>query len=285
MLARDRGGHVRHRPRHPGEASTANGSIERFRPEGRSRLAVRGYVDAPAVEGRLARSHEDPETPVRVLVVEDERAIAASVRAALARDGWAADVVHDGLDAVRWAATYPYDLIVLDLVLPGIDGFEVCRRLRERGCPAAVLMLTALDEVDQRVTGLDSGADDYLTKPFAMTELLARTRALRRRSVIDRHPSIRVAGLELDPTRMEVMRHGSTIRVTAREYSLLEFLARHPGQVFSQDQLIDGVWDADYAGGSNVVEVFIRSLRRKIDGGRRDGIIETVRGAGYRLRP
>jgi two-component system OmpR family response regulator len=221
---------------------------------------------------------------VRVLVVEDESAVAESVRAALARDGWAVDVVHDGHTAVDWATTYPYDLIVLDLVLPGIDGFEVCRRLRERGCPAAVLMLTALDEVEQRVQGLDSGADDYLTKPFAMSELLARTRALRRRSVGDRHPLIRVADLELDPTRLSVTRHGSAIRITAREYSLLEFLARHPGQVFSQDQLIDSVWDADYSGGSNVVEVFIRSLRRKIDDGRRDGLIETIRGAGYRLR-
>ena len=221
---------------------------------------------------------------MRVLVVEDEPAVAESVRAALTRDGWAADVVHDGPGAIEWAGTYPYDLIVLDLVLPGIDGFEVCRRLRESGCPAAVLMLTALDEVEQRVLGLDSGADDYLTKPFAMSELLARTRALRRRSVGERHPLIRVADLELDPTRMSVARHGSQIRITAREYSLLEFLARHPGQVFSQEQLIDNVWDADYAGGSNVVEVFIRSLRRKIDGGRRDGLIETIRGAGYRLR-
>jgi len=221
---------------------------------------------------------------MRVLVVEDEPAVAESVRAALTRDGWAADVVHDGLGAIEWAGTYPYDLIVLDLVLPGIDGFEVCRWLRESGCPAAVLMLTALDEVEQRVLGLDSGADDYLTKPFAMSELLARTRALRRRSVGERHPLIRVADLELDPTRMSVTRHGSQIRITAREYSLLEFLARHPGQVFSQEQLIDNVWDADYAGGSNVVEVFIRSLRRKIDGGRRDGLIETIRGAGYRLR-
>jgi len=219
-----------------------------------------------------------------MLVVEDEVAVADSIRTALIRDGWAVDVVHDGLEALEWAATYPYDLVVLDLVLPGMHGFEVCRKLRDSGVTAAVLMLTALDEVEQRVAGLDSGADDYLTKPFSMSELMARTRALRRRAVGERHPLIRVGDLELDPTRLSVLRGGSPIRVTAREYSLLEFLARHPDQVFSQDQLIDNVWDADYSGGSNVVEVFIRSLRRKVDDGRRDGRIETIRGAGYRLR-
>ena len=129
---------------------------------------------------------------MRVLVVDDEPAIAESVRTALARDGWATDVVLGGPEAVEWAGTYPYDLIVLDLVLPGIDGLEVCRRLRDAGCPAAILMLTALDEVEQRVAGLDSGADDYLTKPFSMSELLARTRALRRRAIGERHPLIRV---------------------------------------------------------------------------------------------
>jgi len=221
---------------------------------------------------------------MRMLVVEDEVAVADSIRTALIRDGWAVDVVHDGLEALEWAATYPYDLVVLDLVLPGMHGFEVCRKLRDSGVTAAVLMLTALDEVEQRVAGLDSGADDYLTKPFSMSELMARTRALRRRAVGERHPLIRVGDLELDPTRLSVLRGGSPIRVTAREYSLLEFLARHPDQVFSQDQLIDNVWDADYSGGSNVVEVFIRSLRRKVDDGRRDGRIETIRGAGYRLR-
>jgi DNA-binding response OmpR family regulator len=221
---------------------------------------------------------------VRALIVEDEAAVAEAVRAALARDGWAVDVVGDGAAALDWEAAYGYDLILLDVVLPGLDGFTVCRRLRDRGSSAAILIVTARDEVEQRVEGLDRGADDYLTKPFAMTELLARTRALRRRATGARHPLVRVADLELDPTRLVARCGGASLRLTAKEYALLEHLARHPDRIFSQEQLLDGVWDADYAGGSNIVEVYIRSLRRKVDAGRRDGLIETVRGAGYRLR-
>ncbi len=221
---------------------------------------------------------------LRILVVEDEPAIAAAVRGSLAADGHAVDVVSDGEDALAWTTTYPYELIVLDVVLPGIDGFAVCRALRDRGFRAPILMLTALDSVQDRVSGLDSGADDYLAKPFAMAELHARVRALARRNAGDPSPRIDVADLEIEPSTLGVRRSGRPIRLTAREFALLELLARHPGQIFSQDRLIDALWDADFASESNIVEVYIRSLRRKIDDGRRDGLIETVRGSGYRLR-
>jgi len=222
---------------------------------------------------------------VRILVVEDEVAIAEAVRSGLAADGQAVDVIGDGSEALEWVAAYPYELVVLDVVLPGLDGFDVCAALRQRGFNAPILMLTARDDVADRVKGLDRGADDYLAKPFAMAELRARVRALQRRRTDDRMPRIAVHDLELDPATLGVIRGGRTIRLTAREFAMLELLARHPGQVFSQDHLIDALWGADYVAGSNVVEVYIRSLRRKIDDGRRDGLIETVRRFGYRLRP
>jgi two-component system OmpR family response regulator len=221
---------------------------------------------------------------MRILVVEDEPAIAAAVRTILSSADHAVDVASDGPDAMSWANTYPYDLVVLDIVLPGFDGFEVCARLRKAGFAMPILMLTARDQVDDRVTGLDAGADDYLAKPFAATELLARVRALRRRVGQDRDPILQVGSLEIDPASHEVTVAGRPIRLTAKEFALLEVLARNPGQVFAQQRLIDALWDADFAAESNIVEVYIRSLRRKIDGGRRDGLIETVRGAGYRLR-
>jgi two-component system OmpR family response regulator len=174
--------------------------------------------------------------------------------------------------------------VILDVVLPGLDGFSVCSALRARGFAAPVLMLTALDAVEDRVIGLDRGADDYLAKPFAMDELRARVRALGRRRLEDRTPTIRVGDLELDPATLGVSRAGRDIRLTAREFALLELLARHPGQVFGQERLIEALWGADFAAESNIVEVYIRSLRRKVDEGRRDGLIETVRGSGYRLR-
>jgi DNA-binding response OmpR family regulator len=218
-------------------------------------------------------------------VVEDEPAIADAVRTGLQADGHAVDLVGDGREALTWAATYDYDLVVLDIVLPGLSGLVVCDRLRASGYREPILMLTALDGVEQRVAGLDRGADDYLAKPFAMAELRARIRALGRRNSPDSAPRIVVGDLELEPSSLSVTRAGTHIRLTAREFSLLELLARHPGQIFGRERLIDALWDADFAAGSNVVEVYIRSLRRKVDGGRRDGIIETVRGAGYRLRP
>lgn len=221
---------------------------------------------------------------MRVLVVEDETAIAAAVRTILERASYAVDVVGDGGEAVVWAESYAYDLIILDRVMPGLDGLTVCRRLRADGLTAPILMLTALDAVDDRVRGLDAGADDYLAKPFAAAELLARVRALRRRGIGEAIPVMRIGDLELDPASREVRRGGTPVRLTAKEFALFEVLVRHPGQVFTQQRLIEAVWDADFAAESNIVEVYIRSLRRKLDGGRRDGVIETIRGVGYRLR-
>ncbi len=202
----------------------------------------------------------------------------------LIADGHAVDVVGDGREALEWAATYPYGLVILDLILPGLDGIEVCRRLRASGGGIPILMFTALDQVEDRVRGLDSGADDYLPKPFAMAELLARVRALLRRESPSREAVIHVGDLKLIRPVSRSDEAASRSSFTSKEFALLSLLARHPGQVFSRDRLIDAVWDADFDAESNVVEVYIRSLRRKVDEGRRDGIIETVRGAGYRLR-
>ena len=221
---------------------------------------------------------------MRILIVEDETAIANAVKRALAADGHAVDIVADGRQALDWADTYPYDLVILDVVLPGLDGFAVCSALREAGVAASIMMLTALDDVQDRIAGLDRGADDYLAKPFSMDELRARVRALGRRRLEDRTPRIRIDDLELDPATRGVRRGDREIHLTAREFALLELMARHPDQVFTRAVLIDTLWDADFAAESNVVEVYIRSLRRKVDDGRRDGLIETVRGSGYRIR-
>jgi DNA-binding response OmpR family regulator len=216
--------------------------------------------------------------------VEDEVAIAEAVKGALAADGHAADIVDDGDRVLEWAGAYAYDLVILDVILPGMNGFAVCSALRKRGYGSPILMLTALDDVRDRITGLDRGADDYLAKPFSMDELRARVRALSRRRLEDRSPQISVGDLKLDPATLGVWRAGRKIHLTAREFALLELLARHPGQLFPRERLIDVLWDADFAAESNIVEVYIRSLRRKVDDGRRDGLIETVRGSGYRLR-
>ncbi len=220
---------------------------------------------------------------MRILVVEDEAAIAAAVRDLLAGEGHAIDVASTGPEAIEFSRAYPYDLVVLDVVLPGMDGRAVARALRSQGNHAPILMLTALDEVEQRVAGLDAGADDYLAKPFAAAELHARVRALLRRIDGERQPVARVGDLELDPATHRVERGDHAVQLTAKEFALLEFLMRHPGQLFSQERLIDAVWDAEFAPESNVVEVYIRSLRRKVDDGSRHGLIETVRGVGYRI--
>jgi two-component system, OmpR family, response regulator len=231
------------------------------------------------------RSGCDTIGAMRILIVEDEVAIADAVKSVLTSDGHAVDVIGDGRHALEWAETYAYDLVVLDVILPGLDGFAVCSALRTAQYAGAILMLTALDDVQDRITGLDRGADDYLAKPFSMDELRARVRALGRRRLEDRAPRIVVGDLELDPATLGVWRARRPIHLTAREFALLELLARHPGHVFSRDRLIDALWNADFAAESNIVEVYIRSLRRKVDGGRRNGLIETVRSSGYRLRP
>jgi two-component system OmpR family response regulator len=198
--------------------------------------------------------------------------------------GHAVDIVGNGRDALEWAQAYAYDLVLLDVILPRLDGFATCSALRRSGFSAAILMLTALDGVEDRISGLDRGADDYLAKPFSIDELRARVRALGRRRFEDRAPRVEVGDLVLDPATLRVWRAGLSIHLTSREFALLELLARHPGQVFTRDRLIQALWDAAFAAESNIVDVYIRSLRRKVDEGRRNGLIETVRGSGYRLR-
>ena len=218
---------------------------------------------------------------MRLLIVEDEPNIAAFLDRGLSEEGYAVDVVHNGNDALDWAASAEYDAIVLDVLLPGRDGFAVCRELRARGVKTPVLMLTARDAVDDRVTGLDSGADDYLVKPFAFKELLARMRALTRRPIESRSTQLRVADLTLDTLARTAQRSDRRIELTAKEYSLLEYLMRHPGRVLSRTQIAEHVWDFDFLSESNVVDVYIRYLRRKIDDGFERKLIKTMRGAGY----
>jgi two-component system OmpR family response regulator len=221
---------------------------------------------------------------MRVLIVEDEVKMAGLIRRGLREDGMAADVAVRGEDALWMAGATDYDAIVLDVMLPGADGFEVCRRLRADGVRSPVLMLTARDAVDDRVRGLDTGADDYLVKPFSFEELTARLRALARRGPIERPPVLAAGDLHLDPAGRRVWRGDVEIALSVREFALLETLMRHPGQVLDRLQLLDHVWDGEYESRSNVIDVYIRYLREKVD--RPFGVesIETVRGAGYRLR-
>ncbi len=220
---------------------------------------------------------------MRVLVVEDSPKTASLLKRGLEEEGYAVDVAASGKDAVWMAAEYPNDAIVLDVGLPDLDGFEVCRQIREGGTWSPILMLTALDAVHDRVRGLDVGADDYLTKPFAFTELTARLRALIRRGAAER-PAVLAAGdLTLDPSTRVVRRGDIAIDLTAKEFSLLEFFLRHPGEVLTRMRLIEHVWDFAYDGGSNVVDVYVKYLREKIDRPFGANSIRTVRGAGYRL--
>ncbi|MGH9076981.1 MAG: response regulator transcription factor [Acidimicrobiales bacterium] len=221
---------------------------------------------------------------MRVLVVEDEVRMAALLKRGLEADGYAVDVTNDGTDGLWMASEHDYDAIVLDAMLPGRDGFAVCAQLRSRSRWAPVLMLTARDGVTDRIRGLDAGADDYLTKPFAFGELTARLRALVRRGTVERPTVLQVGDLVLDPAGRVVTRAGEAVELTAKEMSILEMLMRHPGQVLSRTRILDHVWDFAYDPNSNVVDQYIAYLRRKLDKpwGRND--IETVRGAGYRLR-
>jgi two-component system, OmpR family, response regulator len=221
---------------------------------------------------------------MRVLIVEDQVKMASLLRRALRGDAVAADVAITGEDALWMAAATRYDAIILDVMLPGIDGFETCRRLRANGVWTPVLMLTARGSMRDRVAGLDGGADDYLVKPFALVELLARLRAVARRGPIERPVVLEVGPLRLDPARRRVWRDQTEIQLTARGFALLRLFMRHPGVALSRLQLFEGVWDNGYEHRSNVIDVHIGQLRERID--RPFGVetLETVRGVGYRLR-
>jgi two-component system OmpR family response regulator len=220
---------------------------------------------------------------MRVLVVEDERRMAALLGRGLREEGYAVDVAHDGVDAVWMGSENAYDAIVLDVLLPGFDGFDVCRKLRDNGQWAPVLMLTARDDVDDRVTGLDVGADDYLVKPFSFAELAARLRALVRRGSTERPAVLHVGDLRLDPAAHRAWVGTTQLVLSPKEMALLELLMRHPDEILTRTQVLDHVWDFAYSGISNVVDQYISYLRRKIDKRFGRQYIETVRGVGYRL--
>jgi two-component system OmpR family response regulator len=221
---------------------------------------------------------------MRVLVVEDEVRMAGLLSRALREEGHAVDVAADGPEGLWLATEHPYGAVVLDVTLPGLDGFQLCRRLRASGRWVPVLMLTARDAVGDRVRGLDAGADDYLVKPFSLLELAERLRALARRDDRSRPVILAEGDLTLDPAAKRVWRSGTELRLSPREFSLLELFLRHPGNVLTRSQILEEVWDWAYDGGSNIVDQYVNYLRRKIDVpfGRHD--IETVRGMGYRLR-
>ena len=221
---------------------------------------------------------------MHALIVEDHRRIAAYVKRGLEEEGYAVDVAADGREALDWASGVAFDVIVLDLLLPGLDGLTVCRELRKRGAKTPILMLTARDGVDDRVAGLDAGADDYLVKPFALKELLARLRALTRRADdLPRVSVLQVADLTLDTRTHRVERGGQRVALTAKEMAVLECLMREPERVLTRTQIAEHVWNYDVFNHSNVVDVYIRNLRRKLDDDAALKLIHTVRGAGYRL--
>jgi two-component system OmpR family response regulator len=220
---------------------------------------------------------------VRVLVVEDEVKMVRAIRRGLEQEGYAVDTAPDGDEALYLAGENDYDAVVLDVMLPGLDGFEVCRRLRAAGRWAPVVMLTARDTVEDRIEGLDCGADDYMVKPFAFGELLARLRALIRRGATERPVVLRAGDLVLDPAAHTVTRAGTRVELSAREFTLLEFLMRHAGEVVTRSAILEHVWDYNYNGFSNVVDVYVSYLRRKLEQPFGRAVIRTVRGVGYAL--
>ena len=220
---------------------------------------------------------------MNVLIVEDDESVARFLDQAVTEAGYAAQVVGDGVSAVETAMSQEFDLILLDVMLPRMDGFEVCRRLRSASVAAPILLITARDAVDDKIKGLDSGADDYLVKPFQIGELLARMRALQRRAVPASAPAVlRVGDLTLDPITRKAMRGAKTILLSSTEYALLEYLMRNAGKVMTRYQILEHVWQYDFAGNDNVLDVYISYLRGKIDKGR-SPLIHTARGIGFRV--
>jgi DNA-binding response OmpR family regulator len=221
---------------------------------------------------------------VRLLVVEDEHKLASVLKRGLEEQGYAVDIAYDGEDGLALATAAPYDLIVLDVMLTRLDGFAVCHALRAQHTHTPVLMLTARDAVDDRVAGLDSGADDYLTKPFAFRELLARIRALLRRDGHARDRVLRVADLEVDTVSHEVRRGGKPIELTSKEYAILEYFLRNPNRVLTRTQIAEHVWDYDFVSMSNVIDVYVGYLRRKLGDDTEPRLFRTIRGTGYQLK-
>ncbi len=221
---------------------------------------------------------------MRILLVEDNRRLSHSLQLSLVDEGYAVDPAYTGTEAEELALLTPYDAIILDIMLPEKDGLAVCRDLRDQHVNTPVLMLTARDDIDDRVAGLDSGADDYLVKPFAIEELRARLRALLRRNAEEKSPTLQVADLTLDPATHVVQRAGQEIDLTAKEYSLVEYFMRNPNRVITREMAESHIWSYDMMNTSNVVDVYIRRLRRKIDDPFEAKLFETVRGMGYRLR-
>jgi len=221
---------------------------------------------------------------VRILLVEDNRRLSESLRMTLEEDGYAVDAAFDGLDGEEMGLVSSYDIIILDIMLPGKDGLEVCRELRNQRVVTPILMLTARDALDDRVRGLDSGADDYLVKPFEVDELRARIRALLRRESASKTGTLQVSDLMLDPASHTVRRGERTIDLTAKEFSLLEYMLRHPNHLITREMAEEHLWNYDHVVASNVVDVYIRRLRTKIDDPCEVKLLETIRGAGYRLR-
>ncbi len=220
---------------------------------------------------------------MRILIVEDDKKVAAFLQKGLREEQYAVDVCRNGEDAVYEAQAPSYDVIILDIMLPGKDGFTICRELRENNVLTPILMLTAKDSLEDKVTGLSEGADDYLTKPFAFAELLARIRALLRRSQDYKTGILKVDDLELDPLRRTVQRGGTPINLSGKEYALMEYLMRNKGIILSQSKIIDHVWDRNYDGTSNLINVYINHLREKIDKNAEVKLIKTVRGQGYKI--
>jgi DNA-binding response OmpR family regulator len=221
---------------------------------------------------------------MRILLVEDNKRLSNSLRLTLEDDGYAIDTAYDGLDGEEMALMSTYDVIILDVMLPHKNGLAVCRDLRNKRINTPVLMLTARDALEDRVSGLDSGADDYLVKPFEVDELRARIRALLRRESSSKSPLLQVGNLTVDPATHTVERAGKPIELTAKEFSLLEYFMRHPNHLISREMAEAHLWSYDHVVSSNVVDVYVRRLRRKIDDPYEDKLFETVRGAGYRLR-
>ena len=220
---------------------------------------------------------------MRILLVEDEPKVAGFVRRGLTAERYAVDIAADGREGLELAEAFPYDLILLDLMLPGIEGYEVLQRIRRKNSCVPVLVLTARDGIEDKVKLFEAGADDYLTKPFAFAELLVRTKALLRRGPVNRSSTLTIGDLELDRLTQQVRRAGRRIDLTAKEYGLLEYMMLNPGRVLSRNMIIEHVWDQSFDGITNIVDVYVRHLRSKVDEGQSSRIIRTVRGAGYML--